>query len=443
MTSQLTSTGLVLDTTTQIVAEISGDETSLIDAALDTSPDEPLGQINGIFASDIENALQLLQAIYSALDPNAAVGQQLDVVGALRGIPRNPADSTIVQCTCNLDNGHVFTAAPVDKHNNPIGPGQLNVQIQGHPEFSFVAIGYMGEGPGGIQVQILGNIDTTQATTAQNYTVTFACTQTGAIPCNAGTLTVISPAVGGFNSCTNAANGALGAAVESDTAYRLRQQNGLVPPGGGTFDSMRTTLNAVTGSGPGGQGVITTMILDNDTDVTDGNGVLPHSFVALIWDNSQANNNAIAQAIWNTKPAGVRSYDLGTGTSGAAVDGVGTTHTVPFARVTALTGYINITIAVDSTFDTVNGPAAVAAALAAYGNTTVQGQTQSVRDFEAQVFPQALLGTGITGVRDITVFQIGTSPSPTGTTNITIPFTQIVRYLAANIAVSTTAWTGP
>lgn len=428
MTEGLTTTGLVVDTTDQTLAKIEGDELSTIDQALDTSPEEPLGQLNGIIASDRSLAAQLLQAIYGALDPESSEGQQLDVVCALSGTVRNPARSTIVYAT-GTGTATSLAAATLDADGNVATPGAVLAQIAGHPELgSFTNIGIF-----------LGTTVTlgTPWNPSAGQTAIFMCTTTGNVACNAGTLTVISPPVSGLSSITNAADGVAGAPVESDAALRLRRLEELVPPDGGTVDSMRETLKQVKGSGPGLQGVIEAFVFENPTNATDSNGLPPHSTLAVIWDGSipQAANNDIAKAIWKSKGSGITAYDAGSGLSGVAIDSAGKSHTVGFARASQLTIYINITVAVDSTFDTVNGPAAIQALLATYGNTLVQGQKVVVLDFTAQA------REGIQGVRDVTVFQIDSHSSPTNTANIAVGITQIARFDTSRIVVSTTPFT--
>lgn len=408
--SSLTSTGLIIDTTDQILTAIESDELSTIDPALNTAPTQPLGQINGIFASKQEDGLQLTQAVYGALDPASAEGQQLDVTSALTGTTRAPATSTIVSCTVNLDAGHVFAAATIDKNGNVVTPGQILAQISGHPEFVFTN---------------KTAIDTTSAGGAANYTVFFVCEQTGPIACNAGTLTVISPIVAGFNSITNPLDAdSLGAAVETDTALRVRREAELVPAGGGTLDSMRQSLAKVTG-------VLSAQVLENYLDATDANGLPPHSFEAVIWDGATplAANNDVAQAVWNAKPAGIRPYDGGSGISGTAIDSAGGTHTVGFARATQDSYHIAITVSIDSTLYPSDGDAQLAAALVAFGNALKVGANVIVEAFKAQAF-------GIAGVTDVPTFKIDTTVTPTNTANITTAANHIARFDSSRIVVT-------
>lgn len=424
--SGLTPTGFVVETTDQILTAIEGDELTTMDPANDLSPDEPLGQLNGIFSSKVSDVWQGQQACYSAQDPNNAEGQQLDVVCLLTGTKRKAATSTVAHgCTGSGTTATVFNAAVLDQNGNVVTPGSILAQIAGHPEFVFTNRNALTIPAGGT----FSGLD-------------FICVQTGAIACNGGTLTVISPPVTGLSSITNPTDGETGSAIESDTALRIRRVQELVPPDGATNDSMRQTLLAVQGTGPGNQGVINAFVFENDTNATDGNGLPPHSTLAVIWDGAslQAANNDIAQAIWNSKSSGIQPFDANSGTSGVAIDSAGASHTIGFARATQLTMYVNITVAVDNTFDTVNGAAAVAAAIATMGNTLVQGQPVVPLDYTGIVrFGNSAAGiAGVQGVRNVTVFQIDSHSSPTNTAEIAVSITNIARFDTSRIAVSTT-----
>lgn len=433
MTEGLTTTGLVVDTTDETLTKIETDELANIDAGLDTSPEEPLGQINGIYASDRSALAQLLQAIYGALDPDNAEGQQLDVVGALRGNKRKPASSTRVVATCSLDKGNIFTTATLDANGNVTANGDLVAQIAGHPEFVFVCIGYNLAVGGFVRST---TIDTTAASGTASYDLVFESTQTGAIACNAGTLTVISPSVSGWNSVTNAADAySLGAAIETDAAYRLRQLAELVPTGGGTFESLRRSIGPIDGSGNGVAGVISAQLLVNDTDTTDANGLPPHSFEAVIWDGSSpaATPADIAQAIWDAKPAGVRSYDGGSGLSGTAVDSTGASHTVGFNRATQDVLYVAISVKIDSTKFPSDGDAQIEALLAAEGNALGVGAEVELNELASRCLEK---NGGIAGVKTFTLIKCDTNPVPTNTADIATLATHIPRFDATRVAVT-------
>lgn len=392
----LTSAGFQAETTADVQTSVERDELALMDPALNLSPTQPLGQLNGIFASAAANVWALLQAIYAAIDPAGAVGVQLDNLCALTGVTRLSATATQVLCTLNLNAGQSYV------------PGQLIANIVGLPQYTFT------------------NVNAVTSVGAGNYTgVLFQCTQTGPIPVNASTLTVITSAVGGWNSITNPTSGAPGTNIETDTALRLRRAALLVSAGGCTIDSIRSSLLNPTLV----PGILNATVLENNTDVTDNLGNPPHSFQALIWDGAAlaADNTKVAQAIWNAKPSGIRAFGV---TTAFATDATGKLQGISFTRVVQLPIYITVAVFTNAAVYGPTGDAAVAAALTAVLTAIQPGGTVVVQALEAAVM-------GVPGVLDITSFAIGTSPGPVFGVNI-VPSAFQIATLAAVPSVSHT-----
>lgn len=390
----LTTTGFQAETTSDVQASIQNDELALIDPALNLNPTQPLGQLNGIFASAAANVWGLLQAIYAAIDPVGAVGVQLDNLCALTGVTRLPATATVVSCTCNFNAGQNYAA------------GQLVANISGYPQYTFTNQSAIVSTPGG------------------NQTVVFVCTQTGPIQANAGTLTQITTAVGGWNSITNPASGTLGTNVETDTALRLRRASLLVAGGGCTIDAIRSALNNPTLV----PGIINANVLENTGDTVDALGNPPHSFQALIWDGAglAASNTAIAQAIWNNKPAGIRAYGQ---TTANATDATGKLQAVSFTRVSALQIYFAVTVVTNPLTLPPGATALIQAALAAIFTNIAPGGTVYKLQAEAAVL-------SVQGVNDISAFTLDVNPSPAGTINITSTAYQLPTFNSAAVTIT-------
>ena len=134
MSSGLTPTGFVIETTDEILSDIESDELATMDPATNLSPTQPLGQINGIMASHASSVWQGQQACYSALDPNNAEGQQLDVICAITGTKRKAATSTTVVMSGTGAASTTFTGATLDQNGNVVTNGQILMQIAGPPE---------------------------------------------------------------------------------------------------------------------------------------------------------------------------------------------------------------------------------------------------------------------------------------------------------------------
>src|SRR4051812_37054104 len=93
----LSSTGLVIKDLTEIVGDLETKEHADIDASLDVSDENFVGQINAIFADHLDQAWQALQAVYNAAYRATAEGTQLDAIGALTGTLRIAAKASTVQ----------------------------------------------------------------------------------------------------------------------------------------------------------------------------------------------------------------------------------------------------------------------------------------------------------------------------------------------------------
>jgi len=100
--SGLTPTGFVPKTTEDVRGENVAQILADVDATLDLSDAEPMGQVVGIEAGSDAELWELVTAIYDGLDPDNAEGDQLDAVGALRGIPRKGEAKSFVLVDCTL-----------------------------------------------------------------------------------------------------------------------------------------------------------------------------------------------------------------------------------------------------------------------------------------------------------------------------------------------------
>jgi hypothetical protein len=397
MTTGLTSTGFVAAQTSDIVTSLQNDELATIDPALNLAATQPLGQINGIHAAALANVWALLAAIYAALDPDAAVGVQLDNLCALTGVVRLPATATLVTCTVTLAAG-TYNA------------GTLKANISGYPQYTFTNQSTI-VAPGGA---LTGQI--------------FVATVTGPIVCNSTTLTVITNAVAGWSAITNPTNGTTGTNVETDTALRLRRSQSLVASGGSTIDAIRATLlNPLLVPN-----MIAATVLENNTLVNDSNAQPGKSFQAVIWDNNLATNASIAQAIWNTKPSGIQAFGS---TAANATDATGKTQSVSFTRVSSVRTYYAITVKTNPLLYPTGGASAVATlvqnAFVAYGAALLPGQTIIALALEAAALSCA-------SVTDVTSFTLDIVFAPVGTTNLLMTVFQIGTIALADVVVTVT-----
>lgn len=387
----VTSLGFTKKTVEEIKAELETDQLETIDATLNLSADQPVGQLNAVFAKHLADVWALAEVAYSAFDRDAAEGRLLDNIGSITGTPREPARKSLVTCTVNL--GASFSQPA----------GALMANVAGQPDIKFV------------------NRDAVTSTTSGNYTAVFESIDYGPVVANAGTLTQITAAVSGWNSITNAADAELGALEEGDTDYRQRQADELTAPGACTTDAIRADLLKV-------KGVLQAFCFENVTLTTDADGLPGKAIECVIYDGASptASNNEVAQAIWNSKPSGSETYGAITA---YAVDALGITRTVKFSRATIKNVYLEFDITVDASKYPIDGAALVKAAAVEKGNTLNLGD-----DVIALALRSSALS--VQGVLDVTAMRLGFSASPVGLVNLAISGREIARFDTSRVTVT-------
>ena len=120
----------------------------------------------------------------------------------------------------------------------------------------------------------------------------------GDITADVNTITTIFTPTLGWQTVNNAAAATPGAPVESDAALRVRQSISTSIPAQTVFDA---TLGAVSNL----PGVTAVQGYENFTDITDGNGLPPHSICVVV---SGGTSIAICQTILDYKTPGTNTY---------------------------------------------------------------------------------------------------------------------------------------
>lgn len=260
--------------------------------------DDPFAQAIKVLTGKVGELWEVAEAVNASQGPDQAGGAALDALVALNGIRRESAKKSRVTATVNLNDG------------TDIAAGTAYASVDGNPNAVFVNVDPMVNASGA----------------AANVPVIFEAVDTGPVVAAAGTLTQIDTALTGWNSITNAADAALGSAIESDPDLRLRREQELGEQGGGTLDRMATKLEAVAG-------VTAARVYENVSAVTDAWGLPPKSFEAVI-DGSGYDFDQVAQVIWDNKPLGIEPFGSALGT---ATDKQGDAHTMRFTAAAAVT----------------------------------------------------------------------------------------------------------
>jgi len=402
----VTPEGFVAPSVQDLLALIEADQLAGISAQLDVSADSPIGQNNGIFANYLAQAWEALAACYNGFDPDAAEDALLTMLCKLTGTPRAAATKSTVLANITADVGTVLLA------------GTHFASVAGRPDVKFTPVA-----------------DFTAGFTGTTTGVLFESENTGPVQAPSGQLTIIATPVVGWSGVTNPFQANLGSPVASDAELRLQRQKELTRAGSSTIDAIRADLVALLEGIPGAS----VAAFNNVTDATNSDGLPPHSFEMVVWDPSGAiSNDQIAQVIWDSKPAGVRSY--GT-LSGSATDKTGAAQTVSFTRATEIPIYISFGLSLRPGFV---GDAAFKDTVARYlSDGIVVTDESGNRDVILEPFAT---GTDVTAY-DITLatqglgakvltLTFGTAPSPVANTDIAIGIRQIATFDSTRIVAT-------
>jgi uncharacterized phage protein gp47/JayE len=382
----ITETGYERPTQADIAAAIAADQRGTVSAQLDVSESTAIGNINNIFADQIAQAHEGLEEAYNGMDPDNATGDRLIALSLLTGTEQRAAQEGSVTITCTLAASKSYA------------PGDLVVHAQDDPTNRWE------------------NRDLVETTTADDYDVVFLSDGVGSeFTAAAGTLTVIAEPIDGFSAATNAEDATPGRDLEDIEDLRARREQELAFGGSATTEAIRADIMQL-------DGVIECLVEENTEDEAVGD--LPgHSIRVVVWDGDPGAvaDNDIAQAIFDTGPAGIVAVGDESGNATRPSDGAVVTRS--FQRAEVVDIYVSAEIESESGVLAADVKAAILAAM-----PTLIGGDVKYNKLSASVF--------IDGVDDFASFTIGIAPSPVGTSNIVISSTQIAQLDLSDIVLT-------
>lgn len=267
--AEITRTGYKLKTQNEWFRE-ERDMYLDIDPLWNLDPSTPDG-LKLAHDAEVFSALdETMQQAYNSKDPNKARGYELDVVCALTGTTRSEGSNS--------------TAAV------------MMTGVAGYPVAGGFRIRSRTTG-------IVWRLDNTYTLDNTGTAVgAFTCMSPGAVEADAGTLTEIVDTIPGLISVTNPEPATPGTGVENDSSLRIKRATAVGRPGNNQVDSMYGELFAV-------QGVRRVRIYENDTGVTDSNGLPPHSTATIV---DGGTDDDVAMALYIKKNPGAAMYQVGT-----------------------------------------------------------------------------------------------------------------------------------
>lgn len=391
MTFGLTPTGFVPMTQQDIQESIAARLRGVWGAQIKTEAPSSLGVLIGVFSEALASAWDQAHQAYLANDPDSADGAALDRLAGITGTIRKAATKTQVTLT--------LTGTPAT-----VVPAGSIVTVTGTAD-RFVTLADATIGGGG------------------TITVAAEAQVAGIIPAYAGTITTINTPVSGWASVTNAADhSVLGTAIETDSELRVRRELELRAAGNSTLVAIKRALTDLTG-------VVYALVLENDTDATDANGIPPHSIEVILRRTVAATDALVAAAIQASKAAGIETHGDTTVT---VEDLAGVEHEIKFTDATLVSPTLVIALSVTEKFAEASATniAAVKQAISDLSQTLPVGY-DLVRN---QVIKTCF---AVEGVIDVTTCTINGSA-----TNLTVDYDEYVNVSTSNITVTTSTVTG-
>lgn len=189
-------------------------------------------------------------------------------------------------------------------------------------------------------------------------TVTGRELQNGPTEALSGTVNTITTGVGGIVGVATTEDATLGRDRETDTEFRIRHLERLNSNGCGTREAIED------GIAENVDGVEFVKVRNNRTDLTDGNGLPPHSVEAIVDGGADAD---VAAEIFRCLSAGIQPHG---NTTTVIVDREGVSQSIDYSRPVLRYLHHRITITKGEGFPTSGDPgAAIVSALVAFYET--------------------------------------------------------------------------
>ena len=282
---RFTPDGIQVQTFQEIYDELAAGYRAIYGEDINLDADSPDGQRVAIEAQLVLDAQSFGALEYNQRDPDFALGQSLNSIIKLSGISRRPATRSQVDVVVTTD--RPLTLPPDYAVEDDLGQAWTTLNAIDIP-------------PGGTTVTLF----------AENF---------GAV--EADPATVVNPVtvVIGVLSVTNTLSAVVGIDEETDQELRVRRNRSLETPQSSSTGRMFTALANLPN-------VTDVAVYENDTDVTDADGIPAHSLWVVVEGGSVA---AIVETMTKNKTGGKGMVGSVTGTFSEPVTRPnGTTFTI-------------------------------------------------------------------------------------------------------------------
>ncbi len=373
LAASISASGITAPAYADILASLQASFRSIYGTDSYIDPDSQDGQLLAIFAKAIHDCNQSTIAAYNSFSPATAQGAGLSSVVKINHIARSVPSHSQVVVTLVGQAGTIITDGIV---------GDLT--------------GNRWLLPTSVTIPLGGSI-----------TVTATAEEAGAIAAVIGSITKIITPTAGWQTVTNPSSATTGAAVETDYALRIRQQ---------TSTALRslTVLEGLVGALQNLVGVLYASAYENDTGVTDSNGLPPHSIACVVIGGL---SDQIAQTIYDKKSPGCATY--GT-TVVSVVDSFGLPKTINYFVPLNVPCKVRVTIQAGATYTSVIGDQIKQALVEAINLLEVGHDVETTRLY----LPALLLGTENSNSYILQLVESAIIPAAFGTGVLTIAFNE-------------------
>lgn len=348
-------------------------------------------QLISIFALKTYDTMQGMAMAYNARSPVTAVGVGLDAVVKLNGIARKAGSRSTADVVITGTAYTQIVNGSVKDANDVIWDLPSNVSIP----------------------------------TSGTTTATVTCSETGPVAAGANEINKINTPTYGWLSVTNPAAAVPGVETETDAELRVRQAESVAGPSQTMLAGTYAAIKAITN-------VQRVAVYENDTDssavdpTTNPYGLPPHSITCVV-EGGDAGD--IADAI-------LRHKGIGCYTNGDVIETItdagGYANTIRFYRPTAVPIYVDIKLVPYTGYMSTMADEVKAA--------IVEYLTGFAISADVSVSLLAAVAIGVNPdpknpAFGISWVKVDTSSPPSGTTDISIDYDEVVSIDAADVTV--------
>lgn len=384
----LSLTGFKRKRLDQLLIDLNDEMRVIFGDNLNLDPQSPDGQVNGAVAESQANLWEIAEQSFNAFKPSVATGASLSSLVQLNGITRKEATFSTATIDVTGTNGTLIPTGSIVSTNDT-------------------------------QAQFSTDDDITIAGGVGSSTVTSIVS--GDVHAVAGTLTLIDTPITGWDTVTNGIDAIEGENQETDAELRIRRKSSIATGATAILEAMLASVLNITG-------VSSAVVLENDSNVTDGNGVPRKSFNVVARGGDDAE---LAGVIWDKKPIGILAF--GT-TTEVITDSQGFDHDISFSRPVDVDIYIDISITNLEGYP-IDGDDRIKQAIVDFANgDLIEGYSYGIGD--NVIYSELYIPiNSIPGVQVDSLF-LDSAPSPSGTTTLIIGDNQVSVFDTSRINIT-------